>query len=354
MQTRLKTIREWMAVQHLDALWIHTYENRRYVSRFTGSNGYLFITNNQAKLITDQRYKDQAKEETEGFEVICHGLDRFTTFNEVIPSRKACRIGFEANDMPVTFYQQLSAISSKVEWVPFTDEFLHMRKIKDDEEIQILREAIARSDQAFASLLPLLKVGMTEKQVRMELEYQMAKWGNEGPAFGTIIASDIRAAFPHAGVTENQVKQNRFLLIDFGMKYEGYMSDMTRTIATGHPPSQLQDYYQLVLQSLEKSIEAIKPGVRAGDIDLVARQIFAEAGVEPFSLRGLGHGVGLQIHEYPRVVLDGDEIIQPGMVFTVEPGLYIPEQVGVRIEDIVLVTEDGCEVLTKTSREIQI
>ncbi len=354
MNSRLNKLSNWMEEKQIDALFLQSYENRRYFSHFTGSNGYLLITKESAELITDQRYIQQAKEQAKGFQIIGHGLDRNAAIKQVLEQHSISTIGFEANDLSFSFYQSLQSLQPEMKWIPFTDEFLHMRKIKENHEINIIRESIARSDRAFGSLLPLIHPGMTEKEVLVELEYLMAKNGNDGPAFGTIVASDIRAAFPHAVPTENRVKNNHFLLIDFGMKFQGYMSDMTRTIWVGDPPAEIIYYYELVMEALEKSIEAIKPGMTAGEIDQVARDVFIKAGVEEYSLRGLGHGVGLQIHENPRVVMNGTEVLEPGMVFTVEPGLYLPGKVGVRIEDIVLVTNNGCEVLTKTNRHIQI
>ncbi|WP_423410461.1 M24 family metallopeptidase [Heyndrickxia sp. MSNUG] len=354
MSTRLKKLRNWMENKNIESLFIQSYENRRYFSQFTGSNGYLLITSDSAEIITDQRYQHQAKEQSMDFEVICHGLNPFETIQKVIDNHSIKTIGFESNEMTVNHFKNLVNMFPDTVWIPLTEEFLSMRKIKEKKEIDFIRESISLSDQAFKSLLPLIKPGMTEKEVLIELDYLMAKYGNEGPAFGTIVASDIRAAFPHAVPTENTVKNNHFLLIDFGMKVNGYMSDMTRTIWVGEPPSDLIYYYNLVSLALEKSISAIRPGVTAGEIDQVARDVFIEEGLEEFSLRGLGHGVGLQIHEKPRVVMDSNEVIEQDMLFTIEPGLYLPGKVGVRIEDIVLVNENGCEVLTKTKRHIQI
>src|SRR5690625_187750 len=165
---------------------------------------------------------------------------------------------------------------------------------------------------------------MTEREVLIELEYIKMKLGNESPAFGTIVASDIRAALPHAQPSDNEVKMNDLLLIDYGVTYKGYMSDMTRTIWVGEPSDEMKKIYDLVMVALEEAVAAVKPGITAHELDAVARQVFFDAGVEQYSLRGLGHGVGLQIHENPRVVLNGEEVIEENMIFTIEPGLYLP------------------------------
>ncbi|MHC0039071.1 M24 family metallopeptidase [Pseudoneobacillus sp. C159] len=354
MLKRVSKLRLLMKEKNLSAVLIHSYENRRYFSGFTGSNGYLLVTHDSLLLITDQRYTQQAAEQAKDYGIIVHGIDPFRTIREEFSKYDLERIGFEANHLSVALFNQFTGMFPESNWVPLLNELLLMRSVKDQEEIESIKRSIELSDSAFADLLPLIKPGMTEKEVLVELEYLMGKYGHEGPAFGTIVAADKRAALPHAVPTDNQVKRDHFLLIDFGAKYQGYMSDMTRTIIIGTPDREYMKIYDLVLTALEKSIEAVKPGISAHELDRVARDIFEQAGLEKYSLRGLGHGVGLQIHENPRIVLDGQEILEPGMVFTIEPGLYIPDSVGVRIEDIVLVTEDGCEVLTKTNRHVQL
>jgi Xaa-Pro aminopeptidase len=354
MKNRLRKLREWMEEKELCALLVHSYENRRYFSGFTGSNGYLLITKDRLVLITDQRYTLQATEQAPEYQIITHGIDPFHTIQQEFHRVSIRNIGFESTHLSVFLFEKLKDLFPSYRWVPLTNEFLIMRRVKDEAEIEIIRNSVKAADQAFRDLLPLIQPGMTEKQVQIELDYLMSKYGNEGPAFGTIVAADKRAALPHAVPTDNTVKQDHFLLIDFGIKFEGYMSDMTRTIVVGNPPEELLEIYQLVMLALEKSIEAVRPGVTANELDLVARNVFEEAGLEKYSLRGLGHGVGLQIHENPRIVLNGEEVLEKGMIFTIEPGLYIPDRVGVRIEDIVLVTDDGCEVLTNTKRHIQL
>lgn len=354
MATRIEKARSLMIEKGLDALLIQSYENRRYFSGFSGSNGYLLITHHSCGLITDQRYTEQAKEQAPNFEIITYGTDFFSTIKSVFSNKDISIIGFESESLSVHLFNQLQSLFNNYEWVPLTNEFLKIRRIKDDEEIEIIRQAISISDIAFNELLPLIKPGMTEKEVAIELEYLMGKHGHDGPAFGTIVASDVRAALPHAVPSNNLIKEDHFLLIDYGVKYKGYMSDMTRTICIGLPNEELKQYYNLVQEALEKAVEYVKPGITGHELDAVVRQIFQKEGLEEFSLRGLGHGIGLQIHENPRIVLQSEEVLETGMVFTIEPGLYVPKKVGVRVEDVVLVTNNGCEVLTKTPRHINI
>ncbi|MDQ1146052.1 Xaa-Pro aminopeptidase [Bacillus sp. SORGH_AS 510] len=354
MNSRIKKLRNLMDNRGLDALFIQSYENRRYFSGFSGSNGYLLITSKYCGLITDQRYTEQAKEQATDFDVITHGIDPFVTIQSVFQDKKISTIGFESESLSVHLFNRLKSLIQKCEWVPLTSELLKIRRIKDDEEIKIIRQSIAISDKAFKDLIPLIKPGMTEREVAVELEYLMGKHGHDGPAFGTIVAADVRAALPHAVPSNNQVKENHLLLIDYGVKYQGYMSDMTRTLWIGIPNEELKRYYHLVHEALERAIEEVKPGMTGHDLDAIAREVFFRERLESYSLRGLGHGVGLQIHENPRIVLQSEEVLEPGMVFTIEPGLYLPGKAGVRVEDVVLVTNNGCEVLTNTPRHIHI
>lgn len=343
-----------MEQKKLDAIFINSYENYQYFSGFNGSNAFLLITQDQTLFFTDQRYTTQAEEQTDAFEVITYGTDQFAILKEHVNRCTIHTIGFESMSMPVQLFQQLQQHFPNYKWEALTSEFLNIRKIKDAYEIERTKEAIAISDQAFADLIPVIQPGMTEKEVLIELEYIKMKLGNESPAFGTIVASDIRAALPHAQPSNNEVKMNDLLLIDYGVTYKGYMSDMTRTIWVGEPSKEMQKIYDLVMVALEEAVAAVRPGITAHELDAVARNVFLDAGVEQYSLRGLGHGVGLQIHENPRVVINGEEVIEENMIFTIEPGLYLPGKGGVRIEDMVLVTKDGCDVLTNTNRHIQL
>ena len=354
MTSRIKKLRSFMEEKGLDALFIQSYENRRYFSGFSGSNGYLLITAEYCGLITDQRYTEQAKEQAPNYQVVTHGIDPFITIQSVFKGREITTIGFESESLSVHLFNSIKSIITYCEWVPLTNELLKIRRIKDAEEIEIIHQSIAISDQVFKDLIPLIKSGMTEKEVAVELEYLMGKYGHDGPAFGTIVAADVRAALPHAIPSNNRVKENHFLLIDYGVKYQGYMSDMTRTIQIGLPDRELIKYYDLVHEALERAVDAVKPGITGHELDAVARNVFFREGLEGYSLRGLGHGIGLQIHENPRIVLQSKEVLEPGMVFTIEPGLYIPGKAGVRVEDVVLVTNNGCEVLTNTPRHIHI
>lgn len=354
IKKRINKIRDLLLEKQLCAILINSYENYRYFSGFTGSNAYLIITQDDLVLITDQRYTSQANEQAKLYEIISHGINPFVTFKEQFSRLNLVKVGFESTFMSVNLYTQFCDHFPKSKFEPLKNEFLNIRKIKDSDEIKIIKESVKISDKAFADLLPIIKPGMSEIEILIELEYIKMKLGNESPAFGTIIASDIRAALPHAKPTDNEVKMNDLLLIDYGVTYQGYMSDMTRTIWVGEPSYEMQRIYELVVIAIDEAVAAVRPGISCQELDYAARKVFLHSGVEQYSLRGLGHGVGLQIHESPRVVLDNEELIEEGMVLTIEPGLYLPGKGGVRLEDMVLVTKDGCEVLTNTDRHIQL
>ncbi|WOV88072.1 Xaa-Pro peptidase family protein [Sporosarcina oncorhynchi] len=343
-----------MNEKQLDGVFIHSYENRRYFTGFTGSNGVYYYDGHEDYLWTDQRYTLQATEQAAfcTVEVANGPMDQF--YASKLPERLKGRVGFESTEMSVSQFEGFKKMIPHVEWVPLQSEFLTIRARKSKEELSVIKKSIQASDQAFKQLLKNIHIGMTELDVRNELEYLMLKGGHEGPAFGTIVAFGERAALPHAVPTTRKLKENEYVLIDFGINYEGYMSDMTRTIAVGEIDNESSKVFELTLKALESSIKAVRPGVTGSQLDAIARDIFEEAGLEKYSLRGLGHGVGLQIHESPRIVQNGTDIVEEGMVFTIEPGIYIPNQVGVRIEDIVYVTEEGCDVLTTTPRRIEL
>lgn len=349
--TRLGDI---MKEKKLDGVWIQSYENRRYFTHFTGSNGFVYFDGQDATMWTDQRYELQASEQSPDVNLLIADENMFEFLRKSVPDRVKGRIGFENTSMTVSQFDFFREILPEVEWIALEDELLQLRAIKSFEEKEAIRASIQIADDSFSQLVKRITTGMSEIDVKNELEYLMAKGGHEGPAFGTIVAFAERAALPHAVPTNRKIERDHYLLIDFGVLYGGYMSDMTRTIQIGHPQEKHRKVYDVTLKALEKSIESIYIGQNTGDLDQVARSVFESAKLEPFTLRGLGHGVGLQIHEYPRVVQNGEDRIQAGMIFTIEPGVYIENEVGVRIEDIVSVTKEGVEIMTNTPRNIHL
>jgi len=241
-----------------------------------------------------------------------------------------------------------------INWIPTEDVIKKIRAVKSEEEIKNIKKAVEIADKSMKKLLEVIKPNITEKEIKIKLEYILAQNGSERPAFGTIVTSGKRTSLAHGKATERKLKEEDLVLIDFGACHKGYMSDMTRTIILGERSEKIKEIYNYVLEALNKAIDFIEPGVTCKEVDKVARDVFKKYGLEKYSLRGLGHGVGLEIHEYPRVVMNNDDLIKENMVFTIEPGLYIPDTGGVRIEDIIVVRNNKCEVLTKTPRIIKI
>jgi len=336
----------------IDGFFINSYENRRYFSSFTGSNGYLIITENEKILITDQRYTEQAENQAKDFKIITHGIDQFNTLEKELSKFKKIKFAYESKKINDFLIRNIKKLENTIEWVPTDDVLEKMRAVKSNEEIQNIEKAVEIADESLKELIKLIKPKMTEKEVMAELEYLMRKKGSESPAFNTIVASGKRSSLPHGFPTDKKIEYGDVVVIDFGASYNGYMSDITRTLWIGEPNKDIQKIYDVVFEAQTETIKQIKKNQTCHEVDKISRDIFKNNKIERYSLRGLGHGVGLEIHEYPRVVLDTEEIIKENMVFTVEPGIYIPELGGVRIEDVVHVTNEGCRVLTKSPKKI--
>lgn len=350
---RIAAVRKYMADHALNGALFTSYENRRYFSGFTGSHGYLIISFDRAVLITDKRYTTQAQQQTVGVEVVEYLSARLQMVSDYVKAMGIDRIVMEAC-MTMEDYLPLKDKLGDI-YVTFEQEyFLEQRMVKTPDEIVMLKEAIAIAEAGFDRLLPQLKAGMTEKDVADELHYFCAKAGAESIGFGTIVGSGPRGALAHAFPTSKKIENGEMVVIDFGVTKNGYFSDMTRTLLFGDVSPEHMRIFNLVQESQDKAIAAIRPGVLAKDVEDAHRSVFLRENLDSYALRGLGHGIGLQIHECPRIVIGNETVLKPGMVFTVEPGLYFPGDCGVRTEDDVLVTEDGVKNLSHTPHEIHI
>jgi Xaa-Pro aminopeptidase/Xaa-Pro dipeptidase len=350
---RLSILRETLRGKNLSGAFFTGYENRRYYSGFTGSAGYLIVTLDDAILITDKRYTEQARQQTQGIRVYEHGAGRQKRAAEEIRRMGLQSIAFEDTTEVGEYFAimgEIPEVQAKLEG----ECFLEQRMVKDDEEIALIREAIGCSDRAFAGLIPRLKAGMSEKDLADELHYLANREGAEALSFGTIVAAGTHGAMAHWAPSAYKIQSGEMVIVDFGVMKNGYVSDMTRTLFFGEVPEEQYAVFNLVRRSMEAAFAAIAPGTEAKTVEEAHRQIFRDAGMEEHALKGLGHGVGLQIHESPRVVIGSETVLREGMVFTVEPGLYIPGSCGVRVEDVVLVTSEGYENLTGTPYEIRI
>ena len=337
-----------------EALLITDPYNMRYLSGFRGGEGMLYLTEERRVLITDSRYTEAAGKETD-FEVIeeNRGHRRLTILRELLQETGASSAGYEDLSMRCAEFAALRQGLPEVKsWIPLGACVDSLRQIKSPEEIACMRKAESIGDQAFAALLPLLKPGMTELEAAAELEYQMKKRGAQGFSFDTIMASGIHSSMPHAIPSEKKLETGDFITMDFGCTYHGYCSDMTRTVVLGKADEKQKEIYHIVLRAQQAALDLIRAGLPGSRIDREARGIIEEAGYGACFGHGLGHSVGLFIHEEPRLSPGDDTVLEPGMIETVEPGIYVPGFGGVRIEDMVAVTENGCENLTCSPKEL--
>ncbi len=346
----LKMLRSRMEKEQIDSILITKPENRRYISGFTGSAGTVFITQKQACFITDFRYKDQAADQCKGFEVLMTSPER--SIYEILSAFDVNKIGYEDHYMTVHDYGGYVSNLKSVHFKPLGDFVESLRLIKTDFEIEQLRKSAAIADKAFEHILSFIKVGLSERDVALELERFMKSMGASALSFDTIVASGLRSALPHGRASEKIIEHGDFVTMDFGCILDGYCSDMTRTLVMGSASEKQRSIYETVLRAQEAALKAIKPGIRGKEADQVAREIITEAGYGAYFGHGLGHGVGLEVHEEPRLSPIGEKILEKNMVVTDEPGIYIPEFGGVRIEDLVVVTENGCERLSNSPKHL--
>ncbi|WP_125152248.1 M24 family metallopeptidase [Clostridium rectalis] len=350
-QERIKKLRQSMERQDLDGILLVGDANRNYLSGFTGDESFSIIGLEKAIFITDSRFTEQAKEQVIGYEVREYKgkIEKF--MSKIVKELNIKKLGFEEDI--VTFKNYVTYKDSfSCELVPIKGIIEDIRIIKDEEEIVCIKKAAEIADRAFAKILQFVKPGMTEKEVGVELEYWLKKFGASGLSFPSIVASGERSSLPHGQPTDKVIKMGDFLTLDFGCVYNGYCSDMTRTIVMGNATDKMTEIYNVVLEAQETAIKAFKPGSTGAEVDKVARDYIKEKGYGKYFGHGLGHGVGREIHELPGISPNGDIILKPGMIVTNEPGIYIPDFGGVRIEDLILITENGCEVISKTTKKL--
>lgn len=338
-----------MAAAGLGGMLVTKPENRVYLSGFLGSSAYLLVTAEQATLLTDFRYVEQAKQQAPAFNVMRHAAVWMDSLPELVGPGQ--RLGFEQEHLTYAQFKELEQ-RLQVELVPVCGLVEGLREVKDDQELAWMQQATEIAEAAFAEILPLITAGRSEAEIAFELEITMRRRGSEGIAFPIISASGPRSALPHGAPTERVLQAGDFLTLDFGAVVHGYRSDMTRTVVLGQPSEQQSEIYHVVLQAQLAAQQAVRPGILGKAVDQVAREIITAAGYGECFGHGLGHGVGLQIHEGPSAGMRGETILQPGMVVTVEPGIYIPGWGGVRIEDMVVVTSDGYRNFNHSGKEL--
>jgi len=354
MNPRLSALRRKLAEQNLDAILITQPENQRYLSGFTGSAGVLLISQDQAIIATDFRFFEQVARQALDFQLAKVEGKFAALLPQLVEQVEAKRVGFESAHLTFDQHREWAEVAEGFELVPTKDIVEDLRAVKDEDELNTIKKAVALSDAAFAHILGSIEPGMTERDVAWELESYMRTHGAEKVAFDLIIGAGPNGAMPHATVSDRAIQAGEPIVIDLGAALDGYHSDLTRTICLGEPDDKLREIYGLVLRAqlaAEDWIEGIKPGMTGKEADVIARRVIEEAGYGEQFGHGLGHGVGLAIHEKPTLGKLSEDVLKPGMVVTIEPGIYIPGWGGVRIEDMVVLREGGVEVLSQATKE---
>jgi Xaa-Pro aminopeptidase len=356
---RQQDLRNALSRHRLDSLLITHLPNIRYLSGFTGSSAVLLISESKSIFFGDGRYSAQAKAEVQSAKLMIARKAPILAAAEWLAKsssrsgRSHIKIGIEGDHLSVAARTRLlETLSSKFllrEAPPIIEQ---ARVVKDVAEIELIRRAARLGSSLFDGMLETIRPGIRETEVAAELEYAARKSGAEEMSFPTIIASGERSSLPHGRASQAVIPPQAFVVCDFGVILAGYCSDMTRTVYVGKLTAEARKFYQAVRDAQQAAIEAVRPGVSASEVDQAARKLLRREGLSKYFTHSTGHGVGLEIHEAPRLAAGQGEILRPGMVMTIEPGVYIPVKWGVRIEDMVVVTEHGCEVLTATSKEL--
>jgi len=340
-----------MSEHGLNGIFINKPENVRYFSGFSGSSGMLLISDGASKLFTDFRYVEQATSQAEGYDIIRYTANVYEKLVKSTANLNLTTIGFESDFVTYDVHVELSEAMPNLTLVPVQIDAL--RRVKDVNEVASITKAVEIADQAFLHILSYIRQGISEQSIALELEYYMGKLGAEKPAFDTIVASGKRGALPHGIASQKVIETGDFVTMDFGAVYQGYHSDITRTICVGKATGKQRNIYEIVLAAQLAGVQAICPGKTGNVIDAVSRKIIADAGYGEYFGHGLGHSLGLAIHEEPRLSPTNKQtILMENMVVTIEPGIYLPEWGGVRIEDTVLVSSAGCEILTASSKQL--
>ena len=348
---RLENLRKKISAEEIDAVLITKTANLFYFSGFRGDSSALFISKNFCKLITDGRYFEQSQSQTENFEIVKQTEGLYKKIVEEIKNSGVKKIGFEEKILTVERYNFLREELKEIELKPV--EVDSLRQIKDAAEISLIRRACEIGDKSFAEILNFIKVGVTENEVAAELEYLMRKFGAEKNSFDTIVASGVRGSLPHGIASEKKIQSGELVTMDFGAIYGGYCSDMTRTICVGKISDEWKKIYNAVLTSQLHGLEIIKIGVSGKAADEAVREKLKNFGLGEYFTHSLGHSLGIEIHEEPRLSkLSKCESLQKNMIVTDEPGIYIANVGGIRIEDTVLITENGAETLTHSPKNL--
>jgi Xaa-Pro aminopeptidase len=355
---RQKKLREHLSTTRFDALLVSHLPNIRYLCGFTGSAGLLLVTEAGSVFFTDVRYDTQGREEVKGAKVVIARKALLNALGEWLEARRGRSrsrgwvVGIEAEHLTVAERKRLGdVLPARVRLKEAAGLVERARMVKDEEELGLIRAAVVLGASLFDRALEVIRPGVKESEVAAEMEYAARLAGAEAMSFPTIIASGARSALPHGRATGQAIAAGGFVVCDFGVILAGYCSDQTRTVWVGAASKEARDAYEAVREAQLAAIAAVRPGATTGEVDAAARKVLQRAGFGRYFTHSTGHGVGLEIHETPRVAAGQKEVLKPGMVITIEPGVYFPGQWGVRIEDMVAVTDGRCDVLTPTGKD---
>jgi Xaa-Pro aminopeptidase len=349
MSTRAGRLAERIAEKQLDALVVTNLWNVRYLTGYTGTNGIAVVGPDLRVFFTDFRYVEQAAEQVKDFERVKGERDLLGD----VAQRVSGRVGFEDGTMTVRAFERLKGlVGERGELIAAGNAVEDLRAVKDGAEVDAIRASAELADSALQRTLERGLAGRTEREVALDLEAQMRVLGAEEPSFPSIVAGGPHGALPHAEPRDVAIERGVLVTIDWGARLDGYCSDCTRTFATGEIDGEAARIYEVVREAQERSSDAVRAGAEGKAVDAVSREIISEAGHGDHYGHGLGHGVGLEVHEAPRLAPTSDDTLLAGQVVTVEPGVYVPGELGVRIEDLVVVTDDGREVLSSLTKEL--
>lgn len=352
--SRVSRLRDAMKQKQLQAIWITGDINRQYLTGFTGSSGYVLITLDKSYMLTDFRYMTQAANQAAGFEIVEHGPSVAETLKELLSDQKISELGFEEEKVVFSTYRAYEQDLHPVKLIPVAGLVEGLRVYKDDQELALMKQAAELADQTFMHMLNVLRPGVTERDMALEIEIFMRKQGATSSSFDTIVASGERSALPHGVASDRVLQSDEFVKMDFGALLNGYCSDITRTVMIGQPTPKHREIYDIVLEAQLHTLQYLRPGMTGREADALARDIITRYGYGEQFGHSTGHGLGMEVHEAPRLSKLSDDILRPGMVVTVEPGIYIPGFGGVRIEDDVVITDSGCRRLTESSKDFTV
>ncbi len=353
LKDRISSAREYLGRDDVEAIIFVNLANIRYLAGFSGSDGIIVLDATQGWFLTDSRYVTQASAEVSSFTVIEYRA-KIDGLVNLLKEQGYRKIGFESEHVTVAFYQDLADSLPDVKLHPIGSDLEMLRIIKDEQEIELLAKSAALASKALLDIIELIKPGTSEHDLSLALEIAMKRGGAEDKSFDFIVASGFRGALPHGRASDKLIAAGELVTLDFGALYQGYHSDETVTVAVGSLSVKQREIYQIVKDAQDLALQAIRPGISFKELDTIARGYIDKMGYGRYFGHGLGHGVGLEVHEKPVVSSRGDGVVGVGMVFTIEPGIYIPDWGGVRIEDTVVATADGCRLLTQVPKKIMI